>query len=109
MTAVDDGVGESLTQCGLDLKLFAGGAFQSARHFHDAFHYRTDSGGIGVERDLNAYHQLGTGVLHGRALRSGKIFPHENRVRLLSAEKLNGVKQESTTLPSLVTILVVRM
>ncbi len=30
----------------------------SARHLHNAFDHRTDGGGIGVERDLNAYHQF---------------------------------------------------
>ena len=31
-------------------------AFQAARHFHNAFYYRTDGGRVGVECDLNAYH-----------------------------------------------------
>src|ERR1035437_5807932 len=76
LATVNNGVGEGFAQGGFDLKFLAGGAFQAARHLHDAFHHGTDGRGIGVERDLNAYHQFAAielyrwktaWLLHGRS------------------------------------------
>ena len=49
LAAMNDSVGQRLAQRGFDLKFFAGGTFQLARHLHDAVHHRTDGPGIGVE------------------------------------------------------------
>ena len=54
---VYDGVGKGFADGGFDLKFLAGGAFQAARHLHNAFYHRTDGGRVGVECDLNAYHR----------------------------------------------------
>src|ERR1035441_10204967 len=74
LATVNNGVGEGFAQRGFDLEFFPGGAFESARHLHDALNHGADGRGIGVERDLNAYHQFAaielyrwkTAGLHGQ-------------------------------------------
>ena len=53
-----NGVGQRLTERGFNLKFLAGGAVHAAGHFHNALDHGTDAGWVGVERDLDAYHQF---------------------------------------------------
>src|SRR5664280_2963956 len=97
LATVNNGVGEGFAQRGFDLEFFPGGAVESARHLHDALNHGADGRGIGVERDLNAYHQFAAIELYRwkTAGLHGQVPPIESRSVTLT-EKLGRVKRETT-------------
>jgi len=58
LTAMENGVSQRLAQRRFNLKFLAGSAIHAAGHLHDALNHRTDSGRVGVERNLDTYHQF---------------------------------------------------
>jgi len=81
LTTVENGVGECFTQGGLDLKFLASSTFHAAGHFHDALYHGTNAGCVGVERNLNAYHQV-CAIRPDRRQAAGRRFlPTECRQR----------------------------
>jgi hypothetical protein len=79
--AMQNGVGKGLAQGGFDLKFLACSTIHAAGHLHDALYHRTYAARIGVERNLNPYHQVGATrrVRHNSAGR--RFLPTEYRQR----------------------------
>lgn len=73
VAAVEDSVGQGLTERSFNLKFLASSTIQAPGHFHNALDDGTDACRVGVERDLNAYHQIRT-IEPGRHLTADRRF-----------------------------------
>lgn len=67
--AVKNGVGKCLAKGGFDLKFLAGSAIHAPRHLHNALNHRTDGGWVGVECNLDTYHQFAIKLERRKAAR----------------------------------------
>src|SRR5271157_2160686 len=83
LAAMENGVGQRLAERRFNLKFLASGAIHASGHFHDALNHRTDGGWVGVERNLDTYHQLVAIKLNRRKAARRLGASHQVSPRLL--------------------------